>query len=117
MLFYFLFVGLRTRAGMHAEIIALHHQLIVLQRSQRPKRLILNPGDRSLWVWLSRLWSSWRSPSSSSSRKPSSAGFVKDSAVLDVKGSARKVRASSSFTTDSRFDSMRHTCNFDTSTS
>jgi hypothetical protein len=42
---------------MQAEIIALRHQLTVLQRSQKPKRLVLNRCDRCLWVWLSRLWS------------------------------------------------------------
>jgi hypothetical protein len=55
------FVGLRTRAALPAEIIALRHQLTVLQRRQKPKRLVLKPGDRCLRVWLSRLWSSWRS--------------------------------------------------------
>jgi putative transposase len=44
---------------MQAEIIALRHQL-KLQRNQ-PKRLVLNRGDRCLWVWLSRMWSGWRS--------------------------------------------------------
>jgi len=33
----------------------------VLQRTQKPKRLVLNRGDRCLWVWLSQLWSGWRS--------------------------------------------------------
>src|SRR5262245_29558632 len=56
-----LFVGFRTRAGMQAEIIALRHQLIVLQRTQKPKRVVLKPGDRCIWVWRSRVWSSWRS--------------------------------------------------------
>jgi hypothetical protein len=46
---------------MQAEIIALRHQLSVLQRTRQPKRLILKPSDRCLWVWLSRLWSGWRS--------------------------------------------------------
>jgi hypothetical protein len=46
---------------MQAEIIALRHQLIVLQRTHKPKRLVLKPCDRCLWVCLSRLWSSWRS--------------------------------------------------------
>jgi len=36
---------------MQAEIIALRHQLTVMQRTQKPKRLLLNPGDRRLWVW------------------------------------------------------------------
>jgi len=34
---------------MQAEIIALRHQLTVLQRSQKPKRLVLNRCDRCLW--------------------------------------------------------------------
>ena len=61
MLFNSLLVSLRTRAAMQAEIIALRHQLSVLQRTRQPKRLILKPSDRCLWVWLSRLWSGWRS--------------------------------------------------------
>src|SRR5262249_3300951 len=43
-----LLVGFRRRAALQAEIIALRHQLIVLQRTHRPKRLVLNPGDRFL---------------------------------------------------------------------
>ena len=54
-----LVIGLRSQAVMQAEIIALRHQLTVLQRNQ-PKRLVLNRADRCLWVWLSRLWSGWR---------------------------------------------------------
>src|SRR5262245_57930064 len=46
---------------MQAEILALRHQLTVLQRTQKPKRLMLNGIDRSLWVLLSRLWAGWRS--------------------------------------------------------
>jgi hypothetical protein len=46
---------------MPAEIIALRHQLTVLQRTKKPKRLVLNRGDRFLWVWLSQLWAGWRS--------------------------------------------------------
>src|SRR5262249_17645269 len=49
-----LLTGFRNRAAMHAEIIALR-QLIVLQRTQKTKRLILGPCDRCLWVWLSHL--------------------------------------------------------------
>jgi len=55
-----LLIGCRSRAAMQAEIIALRHQLTVLQRTQKQKRLIINRGDRFLWVWLSRLWSGWR---------------------------------------------------------
>jgi putative transposase len=61
MLLRSLLINLRGQAVMQAEIIALRHQLTVLQRTQRPKRLVLNRGDRCLWVWLLRLWSGWRS--------------------------------------------------------
>jgi len=56
-----LLVGVRNQAATQAEIIALRHQLIVLQRTQKSKRLVLNRTDRCLWVWLSQLWSGWRS--------------------------------------------------------
>jgi hypothetical protein len=41
-------------------VLALRHQLQVLQRS-RPRRMRLAKVDRWLWVWLSRLWTGWRS--------------------------------------------------------
>ena len=53
--------GLRTRVALQAEIFALRHQLLVLQRSRRNRRLHLSTADGLLWVWLSRLWSGWRS--------------------------------------------------------
>jgi putative transposase len=53
--------SLRTQAALKAEIIALRHQVIVLQRTQKTKRPLLRPSDRWLWVWLSRIWSGWRS--------------------------------------------------------
>jgi hypothetical protein len=56
-----LLIGFRSRAAIQAEIIALRHQLIVLQRSQKPKRFGLNRCDRCLWSWLAQLWSEWRS--------------------------------------------------------
>src|ERR1700730_14502131 len=49
----------RTRAALHAEILALRHQLLVLQRSSRKHRLRLHVWDRAFWVWLSRLWPGW----------------------------------------------------------
>ncbi len=50
---------LLPRATLAAEILALRHQLGVLQRSvSRPR---LRQRDRILWVWLSRLWADWRS--------------------------------------------------------
>jgi hypothetical protein len=36
-----LLVGFRRRAALQAEIIALRHQLIVLQQTHRPKRLVV----------------------------------------------------------------------------
>src|SRR6185436_7414100 len=52
---------LRGSAALQAENIALRHQLTVLERAQKPKRPVLKPWDRCLWVWLSRLWAEWRS--------------------------------------------------------
>jgi|ERR1700693_751924 putative transposase len=53
--------SLRTRVMLQAEILALRHQLLVLQRSSRGRRLRLTTADRLLLVWLSRLWNGWRS--------------------------------------------------------
>jgi hypothetical protein len=51
----------RDRAALHLEILALRHQLSVLQRSvKRPK---LTAADRFLWAWLSAVWEDWQ-PSS-----------------------------------------------------
>jgi len=50
----------QTQAAMQAEIIALRHQVILLQRTQKTKRLDLHRTDQWLWVWLSQLWSGWR---------------------------------------------------------
>jgi putative transposase len=49
----------RSRAALHLEILALRHQLAVLNRS-RPSRLRLAAADRVLWAWLSQAWSGWR---------------------------------------------------------
>ena len=49
----------RSRAALHIEILALRHQLHVLQRSQ-PRRLRLSHSDRWLWAWLSHTWRRWR---------------------------------------------------------
>jgi hypothetical protein len=77
MLLNSLLMGLRSQAVMQAEIIALRHQLNVLQRNQ-PKRLVLSRGDRCLWVWLSRLWSGWRYSLLIVKPEPLSAGIGKD---------------------------------------
>ena len=46
-------------AAIALENLALRHQLLVLQRSVvRPR---LSRWDRVFWVWLSRVWASWRS--------------------------------------------------------
>lgn len=48
-----------NRAAIAAENLALRQQLAVLQVSaKRPK---LRRRDRIFWVWLSRLWTGWRS--------------------------------------------------------
>src|SRR5215510_16347099 len=46
---------LRSRSSLELELIALRHQLAVLQR-QRPGRPKLFGTDRLLWVWLYRIW-------------------------------------------------------------
>ena len=48
----------RSRASLHLEVLALRHQLAVLQGGGRRPRL--KPGDRLLWVCLSRAWSGWQ---------------------------------------------------------
>jgi putative transposase len=50
----------RSGAVLALENLALRHQIVVLQHSAR-KRPKLTPADRRLWVWLSHLWSDWRS--------------------------------------------------------
>ena len=51
---------LKTRAALQLENVALRHQIGVLQRSAK-KRPRLNASDRFLWVWLSQVWTDWRS--------------------------------------------------------
>ena len=46
---------LRTRAQLQLEILALRHQLSVLQR-QQDRRPRFTSFDRIFWVWLYRLW-------------------------------------------------------------
>src|SRR6266581_3828077 len=49
----------RSRAALQLEVLALRHQLQVLQRT-RPRRLRLAKTDRWLWGLLSRMWTGWR---------------------------------------------------------
>jgi hypothetical protein len=51
--------SLRTRAELEIEILALRHQLAVLQQAA-PRRLQLTRTDRLLRVLLSRVWRGWR---------------------------------------------------------
>src|SRR5215469_2971451 len=49
----------QSRVDLQIEILALRHQILVLQRQNpRPK---LNPTDRRFWVGLSQFWIRWRS--------------------------------------------------------
>jgi putative transposase len=52
--------ALRSRATLQVENLALRRQIGVLRRSART-RPKLTSGDRLLRVWLSRVWSDWRS--------------------------------------------------------
>jgi putative transposase len=51
---------LHSRAALQLENLALRHQIGVFLRSSR-KRSKLTLVDRLIWVWLSRIWSDWRS--------------------------------------------------------
>jgi putative transposase len=51
--------SLRSRTAIQIELLALRHQLSVLERS-RPPRVRLTRFDRLFWVWLSRTWTTWR---------------------------------------------------------
>jgi hypothetical protein len=50
---------LRSRTELQLELLALQHQLQVLNRS-RPHRLRLVTADRRLWAVLSCSWPAWR---------------------------------------------------------
>jgi hypothetical protein len=50
----------RTHAALQVEILALRHQMGVLQRSAR-NRQKLTAADRLFWAWLSGVWRDWRS--------------------------------------------------------
>src|SRR2546427_3129013 len=52
-------VYFQRSADLQLELLALRHQISVLQRKTPRPRLL--SADRRLWVWLSRTWSRWRS--------------------------------------------------------
>jgi hypothetical protein len=54
-----LLASFRSRAALQLEILALRHQLGVLQRSVKRPKLTL--ADRFLWARLSSTWRDWRS--------------------------------------------------------
>lgn len=56
---FFLRALLWNRAAIAAGNLALRQQLAVLRVSAKRPRL--RRRDRILWVWLSRLWTDWRS--------------------------------------------------------
>ena len=49
----------RSRAALHLEMLALRHQIQILERSRQP-RVRLTAADRLLWIWFSRIWPEWR---------------------------------------------------------
>ncbi len=55
----FAIASFRSRTALQFEILALRHQVCVLQRSvKRPK---LSAADRFLWAWLCSVWNGWQS--------------------------------------------------------
>ncbi|MSO21263.1 MAG: transposase [Acidobacteria bacterium] len=48
------------RASLQLEIVALRHQLNVLQRTKQG-RIRFKTADRIFWVWLSNVWPGWKS--------------------------------------------------------
>ena len=50
----------KPRLALQLEIVALRHQIGILQSSSGRKRPRFQNSDRLLWVWLSRFWSGWR---------------------------------------------------------
>ena len=52
--------AVRRRADLQVELLALRHQVMVLQRQCGERRLRLRRSDRWLWMILSRRWSGWR---------------------------------------------------------
>jgi len=59
LIFEFLRLIFRSKQDIVLENLALRRQLAVQQR--RIKRPEIKNTDRIFWVWLSRIWSDWRS--------------------------------------------------------
>ena len=59
MIFVFLRAQFHSQAELAVENLALRQQLAIL--SEQKKRPRLRTRDRIFWVWLSRLWTGWRS--------------------------------------------------------
>jgi putative transposase len=55
-----LLVSFRSRLVLQAEILALRHQLNILQKFSKRRTRLCAP-DPILWIWLSQQWSDWRS--------------------------------------------------------
>src|SRR5262249_22642295 len=106
MLLRSLLTGFRSQAVMQAEIIALRHQLIVLQRTQKTKRLILGSGrSLSLGLALTLVVALALCPDhcqTGNRHRLASSGI---SVVLDLEDSPRLIRTSPCFERNSRSDS------------
>jgi hypothetical protein len=82
----------RSRTALQVEILALRHQIGVLRRSAK-KRLKLTVVDLVFWAWLSGVWadlairSGYRQTGDRHRPAPRRLPFV-----LDLEGSARKIR-------------------------
>jgi len=50
----------QSRGALQMENLALRHHLNVLRRAQKG-HIRLRRADRIFWVWLSKVWSDWRS--------------------------------------------------------
>jgi nitronate monooxygenase len=94
----------RSRSALQLENLALHHQIGVLQRTAR-KRPKLTPADRLLWVWLSRIWSGWRSALAIVTNLPCLASRQL-SPVLDLEGAAWPTGTTRRFSRGSRSSSQ-----------
>jgi len=49
----------RSRAALQLEVLALRHQIGVLQPSVKGPKL--STADRLLWVWIMTVWQEWKS--------------------------------------------------------